>query len=307
MLRGFYPTDRRNPSEILYDSLERETDMWTHLANAIRRPQDTCTVLYAGKKHHRRYSDSLDVMFVNDIKDYKGPKPQFIFARGGFDEWYDFVNIHSSALRVYYGAGKRLVPSRGRWNMVFVDGPHQRDLVKEEKPYQNTQLFWKPAPPHFKHIPGIKQQYDVCYVAVHPKDKRKRLHWVYDTCPKDLKILQLGEDPGHHPKNVTHMNLTREEMPLAINACRIGIAPYTSDDSGPRIVPEMNACGLRVVLSETVPIWDVMYNTTRSSDEEFWGVVRAGVTYGGKINWTGSIALAGEHIRNTICSLWEDE
>ena len=306
MLRGFYPKDRKDPSEILYDTLEQETDMWTHLANAIRRPQDTCTVLYGGKNRYRRYSDALDVVFRKNLTDYDGPKPDFIFARGGFEEYTQFLNKFPRSIRVYYGAGKRYMPQHGKWNMVFVDSPQQREKIARKTPHQNVQLLWKPAAPHYRIITNTKQEYDVCFVAVHPKDKRKRVQWVYDTCPRDISILQLGESPGKHPPNVTRKSHPREAVPLAMNSCRVGIAPYTSEDSGPRVIPEMNACGLRVIISEELPIWDIMYNTTRCSDDEFWDTVKYSIAYGSHITWTGNAELAGEHIRNTIWSLWEE-
>jgi hypothetical protein len=65
----------------------------------------------------------------------------------------------------------------------------------------------------------------------------------------------------------------------------------------------MNACGLMAVISDELFLCDDKYCVHRASDDNFWDVVRQ---CGKPIEWNHTAAEAGEHIRNTITSLWGD-
>jgi hypothetical protein len=277
-LRGFWPTDRENPKEILYDSIKSETDVWTELAYAMTGPDDRCTVLYGGYKHVSKYSKNFEVRFVPLLSGYSPEhKPDLIIARGGFSEYHKFLKRFHWATKVYYGAGKKSIPSFKfhDYDFVLADSDEQREQVLRVFPNMRVINWIKPASHIFKPIEHQKK-YDACFVAVHPRDRRKRVNWVWDTVPKDIRILQLGNPHKKRspPNNVTIKNVSRESMPKAMCKCWIGIAPYGSDDSCPRVVPEFFACDMPVVGRTSLRIWTQKYPVVLASKEEFWDRVR---------------------------------
>lgn len=276
MLRGEFPRDRKNPGEILYDSLDRETDMYTHLWANVIGAGDRGIVLYFGHKYHARYSSWFDVRCVSRLEDYGTPDvPDVIFARGACPEYKAILGRWPMALRVYYGAGRHFVPPNRNYDLVLVDSEQQSRKVTKGM-HIRTGLFLKPAAPHFRVV-TCEKRYDACLVAVHPRDQRKRVEWVYRTAPLDITVLQIGERRGKVPKNVTVVHAKREDMPTLMCQCRVGIVPSTEDDSGPRVVPEFIACGLPVVTSTDVHLYDDAYRPIRAPLDGFWRAVRGAI------------------------------
>jgi len=114
----------------------------------------------------------------------------------------------------------------------------------------------------------------VLYVALEPKDKRKRVKWVHKTAPKDLKVLQLG-NPCKAPKNFTVKRVPLIKMPKMINQCKVVICPYNSDDAAPRIISEALACDIPVICRE-----DTKHNTScyNLNKDVFWNDVKHLIT-----------------------------
>jgi len=253
-LRGSVPKDR-SPKEIMYDGLTNNDDMWEHLFCALG--DERCEILYWGGNRIRRYTDKDTVVWVRDLKHYSPDfKPDVVFERGGFDEGRRFSKQYPDAYRIYYGAGKRCLPRNTnlKYDLVLVDS--ERQLRKARKHGWNAQLWFKPASPQFRYMPEVAKYFDVCYVADGRfpfRAKIKNVDWVYETIPKDLKLLHLGWAGDRFlPKNITVMRVQRAEMPLYYNKCRVGVIPYTGYDSAPRVIPEMIACGLPVLVSDEV-------------------------------------------------------
>lgn len=234
-------------------SFKNDTDMWVQLFRELAG-DDQFYIWYKGY----------------DIR----VEPTHIFARGGHSYYLPILDRFPKAYKIRYGAGERFMPERD-YELILVDTPVQRQKVSNKYSY-NVHLWVKPAANCFKPIETDKE-YDVCYIANPAADNQaefKRLKWVYDTAPRDLKILHLGNSwKFKPPKNVTVKRLSRLEMPQWINKCRIGICPYTKRDSAPRALVEMNACGLTVVCLE-VNIWHDMYNTIRAAPDNFWDMVK---------------------------------
>jgi hypothetical protein len=311
LLRGQYPKDRKDPTEILHPYIEEEEDVWTELLYAMTGPEDETTVLYWGHKYHVDYAPNFHVRMVKELADYKPTvQPDLIIARGGFPEYQDFLKrkeLHF-AHKVYYGAGERCVPQGFHdYDLVLADSEDQKAEILNLWPHMNVQLWYKPASHIFRVMPGVEKKYDVCYVAVHPEDKRKRCRWVYKTLPPDLTVLQLGNYPKkiEVPKNVTVKNVSRTSMPKAMNKCRAGIVPYTKDDSAPRVVPEMMACGLGVVVLKGIRIPDATCVSVCDKDS-FWSAVKARV---GLCDVMGgppplSISDCASHLNRLLESLW---
>ena len=275
MLRGLYPKDRKHPDEIFHDSIQQENDVWTELLYAMMGSADTGTVAYLnGPDRERQYGERFRV--VCGKFDHNTPV-HFIIARGGFKEYNPVLAAHPHAVKVYYGAGVRYIPAKTdfTYDMILVDCEEQRKAVLKVYPFANVQLMVKPAS-HIFHPVEIRKQYDFCFVAIHPSDPRKNVRWVYETVPRSATVLQLGNAPTFKvPPNVTVKHIAREKMPKAMSKCRVGICPYTADDSCPRVVPEFMACGLPVVALKDVSINKQLYLMHTAKKEGFWEAAAA--------------------------------
>lgn len=275
MLRGQVPTDRGKGGwkEILYPNITQCMDFYTLLAYEMTRGKDDwCEVVYWGRDRKKFIDYNAWEIWVKRLRDYKpAVSPTVIFARGGFLEYHRILKRYPDAFKIYYGAGKRYGPQPGftNYDLVLVDTYEQVDALQTKFPNLQIGRIEKAAPTQFRPLERVEKEYDVCYVAVHPEDARKRCRWVYKTCPKDLRVLQLGYAPkAGAPKNFTVRYVPREKMPTMMNKCRVGIAPYTPEDSGPRVIVEMLACGLPVVCLDATQ--DPALPVTTTTKAKFW-------------------------------------
>jgi glycosyltransferase involved in cell wall biosynthesis len=268
-LRG--KADRQK--EIAYSSIGTCLDTWEQLAYAMTGPQDVTKVLYWGGNRKVYYSDNFSVLWLHDFRYYYGMTPDTIIARGGFKEYATLMKQYPKALKVWYGANHGCIPNDGiKYDMVLCDSPSQVETCK--KAGLNGQLFIKPAPPSFGPV-DVPKKYDCLFSAIWPSDKRKNVGWVYKTAPKELKILQVGNSAkGKIPGNITIKYVKKSKMAKAISKCKVVIAPYKSDDSCPRIIPEALACGVPVVALKDVNIWRDKYEIATVPKADFWPWVK---------------------------------
>lgn len=287
VLRG--KADR--PKEISFKSIGQEEDMWTLLFHSVLsndKKNNMGYVVYWGDKRHQYLDINYWVIWTESLKKYKPDiNTDIIFARGGFKEYIPFLNRYPKAFKIYYGAGVRYIPKDGiKYDLILVDCKDQIPAVKKRHPRTPVDTFFKPAPDNMFYPRKVKKKYDCCFVAVKPGDSRKRVEWVYRTVPKDIRILQLGNKPDFKtPKNVVVKKIQKSMMPEYMSMCRVGIAPYTSDDSGPRVIPEFMALGIPVV-----GLKDLMYNRGKygasvitESADCFWSAVRAATKFSPEI------------------------
>jgi len=275
-------------------------DMWLELFEELVGDGQGYVWYKDNKNHGYRYSDKLMVIcgkLPKVVRDSCG----IVFARGGFD-YYNKVLKKFKGFRVYYGAGKRTVPSKKPYaDLILVDSLNQKEKV-EKRLNVKSQVFAKPAASIFKPM-DIPKKYDVGYVAVIPEDDRKRCKWVYKTCPADLKVLQMGNTPKKlkTPKNFTIKTVRRDKMVKLINQCKVIIVPYTGDDSGPRIIPEAMACGVPVMIMDTVNYWKEQYAggfyCYHLKKKDFWPMVKAIVDKG-----SSSVMGSPEHLSLKSCA-----
>lgn len=252
-LRGAVPTDR-DPNEIKWNSLLDSTDLWEWIAFKLG---DQVEIVYWGGKRQVEYAPGKRVVWVKSLKKYRPPwKPDVIFDRGGFKETHPFLK-KCPAFKIYYGAGQRHVPIPGysKYDLTLQDSPKRLEKAKKKFPKIKHILWTKPAIDIFHPKPYNERKYDVCYIANGSQADIKGIKWVYQTVPKDLKVLHLGNKSKYKaPKNVTTRRVTKDKMPRQINKCKVGILPYSKVDSAPRALPEMLACNLPVVCLDTVHI-----------------------------------------------------
>jgi len=159
----------------------------------------------------------------------------------------------------------------------------------------------------------VEKEYDVCFSA-NGAQPFKGHDFVYSTVPKDLKLLNLGNNPRHfkYPDNVTSYRVLRPEMAENIAKCKVGIVTVSSDiDSCPRVIPELLACGIPIVVLEGVRFWREKYIVSGVTGElanvdNFWEKVRYVLdnvdAYTSRKYYKENLSLdhAGKFIRETI-------
>ena len=273
-------------------SLDDHHDMWTHLVFSLLKNGEWAEVLYWGGQRFVEYNWHTMERWVKSFKNcqigYSMDKrdgfndfvPDTVICRGGFKENHAYLKrLPKGVFKCYYGAGRRFLPQKGfeNYDLLLVDSEEQKAIAKKRFSHIPCEVFFKPAAPCFSPR-NVRKKYDICFVAAIPEDERKRVKWVYETCPKGLKVLQLGFTPKRMkvPSNFTIKHVSRETMPRYISQCKVGIVPYTSDDSGPRIIPEMMASDVYPVIMKSVRH---SYDWPVCDKSAFWDAVHSALSF----------------------------
>ena len=266
MLRGQVPQDR-DPQEIVFDKIEDCDDVWTWLFYSMLGAADYGELWYWGGTRNKKFANNFIERW---LPTFRAPLPQVmnfypdvIFCRGGFKEYHSVLERFPEAIKIYYGAGRRFVPQPGfdDYDIILQDSPEQVEICKNKFPQALTTLFIKPAADNIFYPISKEKEFDVCFPA-NGAQAFKGHDFVYSTVPSDIKLLNLGNNPrGYkYPKNVTSYRVLRSEMSKHIAKCKVGIvATRSAIDSCPRIIPEMLACGLPIVVLNGVRFWQDKY------------------------------------------------
>ena len=289
-LRGQVPTDR-DPKEISYTRLKQIDDLWEQLAVQLTKRDDITKILYWGGKRRVFYCDNVGCEWVPSFKRHvHALVPDVIFARGGFKEYDRILKRFPNAVTIYYGAGVRTVPERF-YDVILVDTDADRAEAIKRHPNSRVILWVKPAV-DFLFTPSENPIiHDVCFVANGGQAKIKNIKWVYKTVPHDIRLYHLGIPSRYKaPQNVFRNRVLRSRMPKELGKCKIGIVPYSSYDSAPRVIPEMLACGLPIVALNTTRAHYFGYcceaHITVAPKLAFWDVVRQSLD-----RWTPSTRM----------------
>lgn len=290
MLRGQVPQDR-NPQEIVFDRIKDCDDVWSHLFINMLTDVDYGELWYWNGNRTKRFAHNFTERwlptFSKHIVDFV---PDVIFCRGGFLEYHPTLKRFPKAIKIYYGAGRRFLPQTGfdDYDIILQDSPEQVEICKKKFPNSLTTLFIKPAPDNIIYPVDVEKEYDVCFPA-NGAQAFKGHKFVYKTVPKDIKLLNLGNNPRgyRYPNNVTSYRVLRTEIAKHYSKCKMGIVVVDSDiDSCPRIIAEMLACGLPIVVLKGVRFWKDKYIESAASSrsqfstgevvnkENFWKFVR---------------------------------
>jgi len=285
LLRGQVPTDR-DPKEIVFDKIDECDDMWTQLAWAMvnRAEGDKLEVWYWGGRREHKFASNFTERWTPS---FKGPLPKYepdvIFCRGGFPEYHHVLAQFPKAYKIYYGAGRRYLPQKGfyDYDLILQDSPGQLEKCKKLFPKIKSSLFIKPAADNlFRHQVGIEKKYDICFPANGKQWRFKGHKFVFETCPKDLSVYNIGNASKLPvPSNVTQKRFLRPQVAAEMQKCRVGIVCSGADiDSCPRVIPEMLACNLPVVVLNTTRFWVDKYICSVTGEvatkDNFWKVVR---------------------------------
>lgn len=290
MLRGQVPKDR-DPQEIVFDKIEECDDMWTGLFYSMLSTTDHGELWYWGGDRTKRFTHNFTERWLPTFsKHVVNFIPDVIFCRGGFPEYHPVLKRFPNAISIYYGAGRRFLPQPGftDYDIILQDSPEQVEICKKKFPDSLATLFIKPAPDNIIYPVDVEKEYDVCFPA-NGAQAFKGHKFVYKTVPKDIKLLNLGNNPrGYkYPNNVTSYRVLRTEIAKHYSKCKIGIVAVDSYiDSCPRMIPELLACGLPIVVLKGVRFWKDKYIESASSSrskfstgevankENFWKFVR---------------------------------
>jgi len=268
MLRGDW--DERTA-----DSIRLDDDMWLQLFNGMLNGEDVGRIWLRG--NDEREIEYRDCMIESGLSP-KGDLSQvdYVFARGGFDYYAPILDKCTNAKIVYYGAGRRHIPSTAfHPDLILVDSPEQKSEVQAVFERVETSLYVKPAAECFEPKDEEKS-FDMCFVANGQQASFKGTEWVYSTIPSHLHILHMGYPSGiESPRNVITKRTKRAFMPWDYSRCCVGIVPYFNNiDSCPRVIPEMLACDMPIVVAEGLRFWAEKYITPDTgvvaNGTDFW-------------------------------------
>ena len=189
--------------------------------------------------------------------------------------------------KIYYGAGKRYLPQTSftNYDLILQDSPEQLRECKKKFPKIRSELFIKPAPDNlFYPREDIRKQYDICFPA-NATQQFKGHDFVYGTISRELSLLNLGNNMKSSfsfkfPPNVISYRVVKSLMPDHICKCKMGIVAVDNQyDSCPRVIPEMLACGLPIVVLDQVRFWKEKYivpgvTGELTTKEKFWETVK---------------------------------
>jgi len=293
MLRGQIPQDR-DPQEIVFDWLSDIDDMWTQLFYQMLNPKEEYDnygeLWYWGGDRTKKFAYNFTERWLSTFqKHIINFVPDVIFCRGGFPEYHAVLKRFPKAIKIYYGAGRRFLPQPGfyDYDIILQDSPEQVKICEAKFPKALTTLFIKPAADNIIYSIEAEKEYDVCFPA-NGAQAFKGHKFVYKTVPKGIKLLNLGNNPrGYkYPNNVTSYRVVRTEIAQHYAKCKMGIVAVNSEiDSCPRVIPEMLACGLPIVVLDGVRFWRDKYIESVASSrsqsstgelvnkENFWNFV----------------------------------
>lgn len=265
LLRGQVPRDR-DPRQIMFDSLDECDDVWTQLAAAMASG-GYGEVWYWGGERTVEYRDGFTERWLPDLggagHDFD---PDIILARGGFREYDAVLRRHPRAFKVYYGAGRRSVPTvSAGYDLVLVDSPEQLAEAEAKLPGVRSSLFVKPAAENvFRPRPGPKE-HDVIFVGNETGPDLKGHGFVLPNLPAGMRMVQVGIASeglrAAHPRVLFTGWIPRRDIPGLYGRAKAAICCCGEVDSCPRVIPEALACDCPILVLDGVRLWRDRYIT----------------------------------------------
>ena len=241
--------------------------MWTALFMAIAQRAGGGEVWKLGEPQEATYP-SCAIRRMPEFPDPAGFDA--VFNRGGYPEYEPILDRVPRS--VYYGAGKRWCPAR-RHDVILVDTWAQAAIAQGRWPDSRVIVFHKPAAPCFAPKATVKQ-FDIVWVCSNPRPF-KGADWLVRYLPQGSSVLRIGSaDPWFLQASqdgrlkVEWIGKVRpKHIPPA--ACQAAAGVVCDDgtcDSGPRVLPELLAMDIPVIVRRTVRC-DVDAYVTRQTGE----------------------------------------
>lgn len=280
-LRGQVPQDR-NPQEIIFNTIKECDDVWTHLIFNMTQPEDQTELWYWGGNREHKFSSNFTERWVGSFSKYTNEfVPDVIFCRGGFQQYHPVLQRFPNAFKIYYGAGRRFLPQPGfhNYNLILQDSPEQLKVSKEKFPQSHSSLFIKPAIDHMFRPMNCNKDFDIVFPANGKQEQIKGHAFVYKSLPNNYSCLNLGNFGSLNPPNhITRKRFLKTEMSQNLQRGKVGIVCCSgSVDSCPRVIPEMIACNIPIVVFSETRFWQDKYITPEtgivSNRKNFWNDV----------------------------------
>jgi glycosyltransferase involved in cell wall biosynthesis len=268
LLRQQVPPDKER---ITFNSLSSVDDMWIHLFIKLCEKLDIeCGEIWmwGGGPREVRYTDNIvEKWFPTYPTDRQF---DFIFARGGFQQYLPVMKSSPLATRVYYGAiykdrfNPRAMGDNTNYDIVLADSQAQFDQLT--KSGYRAFKFLKPACENiFKPIKHGKT-FDVLFIGNALQKATKGHEWLLRKLEgSGLNVLQIGRLDRQVLALASRLHLSIEftgwipRLFIPLTACRARVGVCCSiGDSCPRIIPEMLAMGIPIVVkkNDKLFIWE---------------------------------------------------
>lgn len=266
-LRGQLPCDRPH-SQITFNTLNDNDDMWVQLANKLVEESNGYGELWYEKGQRVvHYSDRfLERWVPRYAQTTCSFKPDIAFARGGFKIMWAEAQRHPLSFKIHYGAGIRVVPKASNlWDLVLADTPKQLKACIQNG--YKTKLWAKPAAENIFKPLEKNIKYDFIYVANwNPyADKGHRL-----LLPElnKYKTLHVGINREGWKRKFSNITFTgwipRKEIPKLYAQAKVAVISTKGKDSCPRVIPEALACDTPILVGNTTKIWREKYINTKT-------------------------------------------
>ena len=268
LLRQQVPPDKER---VTFDYLSDVDDLWIWFFYNLHQKLNLLRSeiwLWGGESRTVKYDDGFHERWFPKYP--TDEKFDFIFSRGGFQEYIPVMASNVKAFKLYYGA-----IYKARFNPKANGDPINYDLVLADSRLQFDQLtqtgysavkFRKPACESIFKPVEKEKEYDIVFIANATQKHGKNHKWFFEKMKgTGLKILQIGNldnEVVHWAKdNGLNIKFTgwipRKFIPQRACSAKIGVC-CSVGDSSPRVIPEMLAMGLPIVVckSPKLFVWE---------------------------------------------------
>lgn len=300
LLRQKVPVDKER---ITFNRLEDIDDMWIWLYRSICRKLglDHSEVWMWGGVRSILYEKGLIENWYQELPTdiYY---PDLIFSRGGFAEYLPVMANNPQAFKIYYGAiykdrlNPRAVGDNTPYNIVLADNDKQLEELSGAG--YRALKFLKPACEQIFKPVDVEKKYDVLFVGNAKQKAIKGHEWLFNVLKNTgWSILQIGNTDEELISLALNLGLDitfigwipRKEIPALACQAKVGVC-CSVGDSCPRVIPEMLAMGIPVVVkgSEKLFIWEDYFKNvgTRrvTSDSYFIATIKLFLEHYHKLN-----------------------
>jgi glycosyltransferase involved in cell wall biosynthesis len=231
-----------------------------------------------GKQFIQRFVDNFEECFNYN-------KPDVTFFRGGFPEYGNLtrVNPHFFGLSLYCGTGRRTEPKNG--------GIYSKVLVEDDRDIRDGNIpFYKTANPEIFKPLWVNKQYDICWPCNFSQDSYKgQGFFIREVSKSDylkkLKILHVGNKPAIGKEicekyKVTNVDfaghVSRDSLNSSLNLSKLGLVTSNLHDGSPRVITEIMAAGLPLLLRDKTRALYYYRNSTfgfnDGNEDNWWNV-----------------------------------